>query len=69
MRLVVRHVKVPDAEREIDRIEIFWRGGKNRQMRGQKDRGQRERGAAAARPNDLHQAGRRTSPSFRLPVR
>ena len=42
MRLVVRHVKVPDAEREIDRIEIFERGGEEPQMRGEEQRSKDE---------------------------
>ena len=83
-------VEVADAEREIDRVEIFERRGKKRQV--QRDEREGERKPAGARRSELNppsrllvidvrlgdarrlrdearQVGRRSSPSFRLPMR
>ena len=44
MRLVIRDIEVADAEREVDRIEIFERGRQKRQMK--RDETDNERGGA-----------------------
>src|SRR3989442_14361544 len=84
MRLMLGDVEVPDAEREVDRIEIFQRHRKVRHMEGEKTdreyndqrRNRRIRrkdiSASSARSAfnvvGVH-VGRRNNPSFRLPVR
>ena len=79
MRLMLRDVEPPDTEREVHRIEIFERGGEIREV----ERGKQERKEGKARGDakamsaafafsallDFDHAGRRSSPSFRLPVR
>ena len=64
MRLVPRDVVVADAEREVDRVEIFQRDRKGKQVEHEKE--QREQPARAQR---RAHAGRSSSPSFKLPVR
>jgi len=63
VRLMARDVEMADAEGEIDGIEVFQRRGQIRQMREEEERGERSGRATRA------QAGRSSSPSFRLPVR
>jgi hypothetical protein len=72
MRLVMRDVERAQAEREIDRIDVFKRSGQVRKVEREKDqRGDRdsERQRTRRRQPDVSYAGRRTSPSFRLPMR
>jgi hypothetical protein len=38
MRLMVRDVELPHAEREIDRVEIFERGRKIRKVKREEER-------------------------------
>ena len=72
MRLMVCDVEGAHAEREIDRIDVFERRRQVRKVEREKDqRGDRdsERQRARRRQPDVSYAGRRTSPSFRLPMR
>ena len=84
MWLVVRDVELTDAEGEVDRVEIFERrrevrqvqrekheGESNDERRGRKDRKGRFFFALVAVFAFLveRHAGRRNSPSLRLPVR
>jgi CheY-like chemotaxis protein len=48
MRLVVRDVEMPDAEREVDGVEILERPRQEREMRGEEDQHQRDAGRALA---------------------
>src|SRR5205085_10895636 len=64
MRLVPGDVVIVDAEREVDRVEIFERGWQREEVDGEKRRGEHA-GEAERR---LH-AWRRSNPSLRLPVR
>ena len=64
MRPVGRDVEVAHAEREIDRVDVFERGGQERHVRERED--QRQRGQRA--PGG-HETGRSRSASFRLPRR
>jgi hypothetical protein len=60
MRLMERGIEMAQAEREINRVDVFQRWREKREMRGEvDDRDDR-------RPL---QAGRRISPSFKLPIR
>src|SRR5262249_10473330 len=69
MRLMLRDVEVPDAQCEVDRIEIFERRREIRQMEDEKNEG--EAGNARLRGSrSFHsEVGRRNKPSFRLPMR
>ena len=46
MRLVLADVEVPDAERKVDRVDVFECRGKEREMSREEDR--RERGQPRA---------------------
>ena len=62
---VCRDVEVANAEREIDRVDVFERRRQERHVREREDR-------APARPAhalERHDTGRRRSASFRLPRR
>jgi hypothetical protein len=63
---MVSGIEVAHAEGEVDRVEIFERRGKKRQMRDEKDR--RESGGPENFRGDA-QIWRRIRPSFKLPVR
>jgi len=66
--LMLRDIEVPQAEREVDRVEIFERGREIRKMEREKE--EREQCDARLKGSrSFHQAGRRNNPSFRLPVR
>ena len=65
MGLVLSDVEVADAEREIDRVEIFECPGQVNQVRDQEQDQQRDAGRALPR----HSIGRSLSASFRLPRR
>ncbi len=64
MRPMGGDVEVADAEREVDRVDVFERWREERDMRERED--QRQRGQRARRGHDT---GRRRSASFRLPRR
>ena len=85
MRLVLRDIEFANAEGEVDRVEIFEGGRPIRKVKGEKNNrekaGDRDGGPSArlrvrrevsigrsSRDVEIH-AGRRNSPSFRLPVR
>ena len=81
MWLVVRDVELTDAEGEVDRVEIFERRREVGQVQREKGDGDKndDRGARGedifsprtgiAAVHVRAQAGRRNSPSLRLPVR
>ena len=84
MWLVMRDVELTNAEGEVDRVEIFERRRDVRQVQREKgdrdqdyDRGARRTrretmfsaGTAISAVHVRAQAGRRNSPSLRLPVR
>ncbi len=48
MRLMLGHVEVPDAEGEVDGVEVFERFGQEHEMRGQEDQHQRDAGRSVA---------------------
>ena len=70
MRLMVRDIELSHAEGEIDRVEVFERFWQVRKMQrekyGSENNGER---LASSAFHLRDQAGRRNSPSFRLPVR
>ena len=48
MRLVLRDVEVPDAEREVDRVDVLERPGQEREVREQEGQDQRDAGRSLA---------------------
>ena len=64
---MVRDVEVPDAEREVDGVEIVERGGQVWEVKREKRGGEQERNPARAQKASY--TGRSSRPSFRLPVR
>ncbi len=64
MRLVLRDVEVPDAQGEVDGIEILERGRQERNVGRKEDK--RERRYRFAQ---VGQMARRRSASFKLPSR
>jgi len=42
MRLVLRDIEAADAERKVDRVEIFERPGEIRKVKGEEDEGQND---------------------------
>ena len=73
VRLMMRHVESPHSQREVNRIEVFERFREVREMKDEKQESQRDgkrQGRALFAIDFVRpQAGRRNSPSFRLPVR
>src|SRR5205807_1078507 len=64
MRLVLGRIELVEAEREIQRVDVFERRGQKREMRREE---QRRQGGG---PEKFRlQTCRSSSPSFKLPVR
>ena len=64
---MVRDVEVPDAEREVDGVEILERSRQVWDVKREKRGGEQERNPARAQKASY--TGRSRRPSFRLPVR
>ncbi len=67
---MLRRIEVADAEREVDRVDVFEGGGQRDQVPG--GHAERERGGDGQpyRPRrGGHDTGRRKSGAFRLPWR
>jgi hypothetical protein len=75
MRLVRGDIEVADAEREIDRVDVFEGAGGVRKMKREERQRHRRRDRPRRAPHRAQRAfasakvGVRISPSFRLPVR
>ena len=64
MRLVLRRIELVQAEREIQRVDVFERRGQTREMRREEKRRQ------SGGPEKFRlQTCRSSRPSFKLPVR
>lgn len=64
---MVRDIEMPDAEREVDGVQIVERGGQVWEVKRQKCGDEQERNPARAQKASY--MGRSRMPSFRLPVR
>ena len=65
MGLVLRDVVVADAQRKVDRVEVFERGRQEREMERDEQRAEDPTG----KPIRPGHAGCSNSPSLRLPMR